>query len=104
MRISLAKDIGPFLTRAQPAASLCARILKSATRETVVLDFTEVVQMSPSFANTLFFNLLQRMNVDALRNQVRIENAAPYVLDAINEAIARKLDRRASLSSYLEPA
>ncbi len=94
-------EIGEFLTRAQPAAELCARVLTRSVRDVVILDFSNVVQMSPSFTNTLFFNLLHRMSLEDLRQRVRIENAAPYIVDAINTAISRKLEHRAELSSYL---
>ncbi len=101
MTIRLLDDYGTFLTRAQPAAQLCARLLDELVREPVVLDFAGVVQMSPSFANVLFFNLLQRMDSEQLRRRIRIQNAAPHILDAINTAIARKVEHRAELTSYL---
>lgn len=104
MRITVVQEYGAFLTRAQPATQLCARVLGESSREPVILDFAGVVQMSPSFTNALFFNLLHQMSVDDLRRRVHIENAAPYILDAINAAIARKLEDRAGLTSYLSCA
>ena len=101
MRIKLLDEHGPFLTRAQAAMQLCARMLSALPRETVVLDFSGIVQMSPSFANVLFFNLLHRFDGDELRRSLQVENAAPHILDSINTAIARKLEGRAELSSYL---
>lgn len=104
MRIRLFDEFDAFLTRAQPAMELSARVLRESAREQVVLDFSGVVQMSPSFTNALFFNLLHRMTVADLRSRVRVENAAPYIMDAINVSIARKTEHRAELTSYLAPA
>jgi hypothetical protein len=104
MRITLVDEFGPFLTQAQPAMELCKRVLRDSAREPVVLDFSGVVQMSPSFTNALFFNLLHQMSVDDLRRRVHVENAAPYIVDAINTAIARKTEHRADLTYYLNPA
>lgn len=101
MRIRLLDEYGTFLTRAQPAAQLCASVLGESGDELVVLDFSGIVQMSPSFTNVLFFNLLHRMDADELKRRIQIENAAPHILDAINTAIARKLEHRAELTSYL---
>lgn len=101
MAIRLFNDYGACLTRAESAAKLCARILGSTATEPVVLDFANTVQMSPSFANTLFFNLLQRFGVDELTRRVRVENAAPHILAAINTAIERKANRHVELTSYL---
>jgi len=80
---------------------LCARVLENVAREAVVLDFSGVVQMSPSFTNVLFFNLLHHMGGDTLCQRVQVEDAAPHILDAINTAIARKLEHRAELTSYM---
>lgn len=104
MRILLFDEFNAFLTRAQPAMDLSARVLRESAREPVVLDFSGVVQMSPSFTNALFFNLLHQMSVDELRRRVSVENAAPYLVDAINTSIARKVQNRAELTSYLSPA
>jgi hypothetical protein len=101
MRIVLLDEYGAFLTRAQPAAQLCLRILEQSALEPVVLDFSGVLQLSPSFANVLFFNLLHQMSPDDLRLRIRVENAAPHILDAINTAIACKAEHRAELTSYL---
>ncbi len=84
--------------------ALCAQIVNWAANEAVTLDFLGVVQMSPSFTNALFFNLLHQMGVDRMRETIRIENAAPYILDAVNTAIARKLEKQADLTAYLTPA
>jgi hypothetical protein len=104
MRIRLVDEFNAFLTRAQPAMELSARVLRESAREPVVLDFSGIVQMSPSFTNALFFNLLHRMTVEELSRRVRVENAAPHILDAINTSIARKAEHRAGLTSYLSPA
>jgi peptide subunit release factor RF-3 len=101
MRIKLTDEYGAFLTRAQPATELCARVLEQVADEPVVLDFSGVVQMSPSFANALFFNLLHRLSLEELRRRVQIENAVPYILDAVNSAIARKVEHRAELTAYM---
>jgi hypothetical protein len=104
MRILLFDEFNAFLTRAQSATALSARVLRESAHEPVVLDFNGIVQMSPSFANALFFNLLHYLSVDELRRRVRIEHAAPHIQDAINTSIARKTEHRAELTSYVSLA
>lgn len=101
MRIALLDEYGAFLTRAQPAAELSARALRETTRDVVIFDFDGIVQMSPSFANVLFFNLLHHLGPDEMRRCIQVENAAAHILDAINTAIRRKLERHVELSSYV---
>lgn len=101
MRIRLSEEVGPFLTRASRAEVLCVSIIRAWKTEPVVLDFAGVKQISPSFANALFFNLLHQRSLAEVESLVSFENAEPYVADKIEKAISRKLNGNVELTAYL---
>lgn len=101
MRVELAQHVNAFLTRSSSAEALCAEVFRTWDREHVTLDFSGVVQMTPSFAHTLFFNLLNRVNREELGRKVTIVGAEPHVAEAIEQAIVRKVERGGELTAYL---
>lgn len=100
MRILLADIIGPHLTRANRACLLYAEIVQAWSQDVVTLDFSGVVQMSPSFANALFLNLLHNRTADELRHRLIIENAAAEIQDQIDAAMDRASRGVVRLTAY----
>ncbi len=103
MKVALAETCGTFLTRPQPALRLAEQIVRRWNDEPVVLDFADVLQMTPSFANALVLTLLH-VDSTAFRSKLAIENAAPHLQSAWDRAVARK-QRGIELTAYtLDPA
>ncbi len=78
---------------------LAATIARTWHTENVVLDFSGVLQMTPSFVNTLVFNLMHA-DPDAMDSRVTILNAESYIEEAVRKAIARK-KAGINLTSYV---
>lgn len=54
-----------------------------------ILDLGAVEAMSPSYVNTLVMTLLETVPRDVLRNYLKVQNAKPGVICAINRSIER---------------
>jgi len=81
MKIRLADDVGSVLAGRSAAARLRAEIEAEADSSTIVVDFADVVVVSPSFADELFAKLDPAL---VASDRVRFENVAPGI-----SAIAR---------------
>lgn len=100
MKIILADIIGPHLTRADRACQLYAQITHAWTVDAVTLDFAGVVQVSPSFANALFLNLLHNRLADDVWHRLLIENAADHIKAQIDTAVSRASKGAVQLTAY----
>jgi anti-anti-sigma regulatory factor len=98
-RIVLVEEIGPYLTRAGAATRLCENVLSEWCRGNVLLDFTGVLRISPSFANALFLNLIHAGDRDGTR--CRVLGTLPHVQAAIDKVQAAGIHHRRQLTSYL---
>lgn len=100
-RIALAEQIGPHLTRARAALRICSEVLNKWQAAVVVLDFEGVVQISPSFANALFLNLINACDQQEFDSRIRMEGASPHISEAIQRSLNAGVQGRLKLTSYL---
>lgn len=101
MTISLVNQFTPFLTRAKRAMEVCALVLVAWEKEVVAIDFEGVKVVSPSFANALIMNLLERCENDfeEFQRRVQLINLDPSANSAIEQAVSR-WNHQIRLSSY----
>jgi len=64
--------------------------------EQVVLDFSDVVSLSGSYADELFGVFTQRHGVQALKSTLKIKGASPAVTRAIGLAIQQRMTANAA--------
>lgn len=100
MQIVVRDHLSPFLTSATRAEELALEILRTWNVEHIVLDFADVVQMSPSFANTFLLNLLHYASEEELKCRVSFQNVPPFVQRELDRAVDRKA-RGAKLTAYV---
>ncbi|MGM0985135.1 MAG: STAS-like domain-containing protein [Pseudomonadota bacterium] len=62
----------------------------------VVLDLSDVVSLSGSYADELFGVFTQRHGVQALKSTIKIKGASPAITRAIGLAIQQRMTARAA--------
>ncbi len=83
---------------------LAAAVSQSISRgDPVRLDFARYDRATPSFANAFMMTLLHQFDRELLRSNVRIDNACPAIVEALNASISR-YDRGIRLSIQRTPA
>ena len=93
MKIRLADYAGPVLAGRGVAADLRAKIEQNVGSEPLVIDFSDVVVISPSFADELFAKLDPTL---VAGDRVRFENVAPGISSIARYVIAARHGRSAA--------
>ncbi len=105
MRLQMTQIAGPFLTRAKLAQDAFSQVVAAhASEACICLDFDGVVQMTPSFSDTLFFNLAARYADEEFRKRISIANASEHIQRMIDRSLARKAAGKELTAYEPEPA
>lgn len=66
-----------------------ARAVLSCADPVLVLDFSDVQVITPSFANAFIMTLLAECSVEELRARLSMTNRSNSVIEALNTAVVR---------------